>query len=499
MRQKTRQFLIISLLIHALVFMLATYIVLPPGYKPSGFLELYTDIVKIEPVVREIISRPAKVEPEEKTRQEEKKELQSTRLPEPITFSPPMIKIADSHMRVTSTERTIIPSILPKVNRIILPNPGPLQFVPRSIYNKDKVIIPSLTQEAGNIADRGGTTGFPGSQVGPIGSRADAKGQSLYYVDAVITAINPLDKVSEFENILPSLARGILERVTQKRIDVVFIIDTTGSMEDNVRGVKDYIHRFLEPLEEKGLDAELGLVEFSDQAVKKAKVVGTTHDLKTFRKWLDKTKFYGGRDLPESGYEALITALEKVNFRKSAQWFFIFISDAPQHDLDYDGMSRYSLDRIITILNEKGVSVDVVGADFLPVKQLAWGTGGQWKHIPGGDPLLDIPGPVTSLIRSSPGRSLQSDLLEDRVTVGFNDLIPDWVDLSCKILGPYGHKILGTLTYRKEINKAERSVEFSLRLDLSEFKDRPGIYTLIYRTRDSLGKQDVLRQTFQLD
>ena len=240
-------------------------------------------------------------------------------------------------------------------------------------------------------------------------------------------------------------------------------------------------------------------MEFTDLDIKKAKVVGLTKKQKKFRKWLDKTVFFGGTDLPESGYEALIDAMNEIDFREGSQRFFIFISDAPQHDLDYDGRSRYSLDRIVSILNAKGITVDVVGASYLPMKQLAWGTGGQWKHIPGGNPVYDIPHLPSSMIHSRLERSLQPVVVEDRVTIEYGDSVPDWVDLSYKMLDPLGFKCLGTLTYRKKIlDKSERKVEFITRMDLRKFKDQPGKYTLIYRIRDSIGNWDVLRRTMQL-
>ena len=160
-------------------------------------------------------------------------------------------------------------------------------------------------------------------------------------------------------------------------------------------------------------------------------------------------------------------------------------------------MSRYTLDRIIDRLNKEGVTVDVVGVNYLPVRQLAWGTGGQWKHIPGGNPLMDIPQPISSMLQSSLARSLPPVPVEDKVTIEFNNGIPDWVDLSYKMLDPLGIKRLGTLTYRID-TKGERKVEFSPKIDFSAFEDQPGTYTLKYRIRDSMGNRDILRRTVEL-
>lgn len=133
------------------------------------------------------------------------------------------------------------------------------------------------------------------------------------------------------------------------------------------------------------------------------------------------------------------------------------------------------------------------------MKQLASGTGGQWKFIPGGDSDIDIPKPGVQKIFSGLAVSSKPNLLEDKVTVLFESVIPDWIDFTYKILDPQGTKVLGTLTYRKEINnKSEKKVEIPVTLNIGGFRNIPGVYTLIYRTKDSYGNQNILRQTFEL-
>ena len=500
--KNTKQFLIISAIVHLMIFIVLALIVLPPVEKAKDglFLEF---IMKAYPVARKR-PPPAKVEPEPEEKVEEKPETpEVTKPPEPETFShpPALEEPADTLARAVSNEtaaerRTLVKK--PEREGMVLTKPMAQKPIPLSTDDESIVVASNLYEDKGDIADSSGTKGFSGSRVGPIGSRPGAKGESEQYIYPG-GAVQPLKRPGKFGEILPELARGITNRATGDKIDIVFLIDTTGSMRDNVRGVKDHIEHFLQPLEEKEIDAALGLVEFADQDVRDAKVVGLTRSQKKFEKWLDKTRFYGGADIAESGYEALIAALEQMEFRDGAEKSFIFISDAPQHDFDYDGRSRYSLDRIIARLSDEGVIMDVVGVKYLSMKQLAWGTGGKWKHIPGGDPLMDIPQPTSSMIRSRLGRSLPPALVEDRVTIEFNDPVPDWVDLSYKVLDPRGLKRLGTLTYRIKVDeKTERMVEFSPKLDLRESGDQPGTYTLIYRIRDSMGHRDILRRTFEL-
>jgi len=421
--KNTKPFLIVSLIVHLLVFIILACVVLPPPGRFKEFLKsLSVDIVEVKPIVRK--KPPVRAEAE----LEEKSEVpQSPKPPEPVAFSPSVEEPVSDRIRVASIGKTTSLRTLPEGKGMISVQPLDLRSISRPAKDKDIVIPPGVRQDWDGIADSSGAMGSSRFRVGSMGGEVGGRGLSTQYLYPFYPGTSPQRRsgTDEFAHILPALARGILQQATQKKMDIVFVIDTTGSMRDNVQGVKEYIHYFLEPIEEKGFDAALGLVEFTDLEAREAKVVGLTRNPKKFRKWLDKTKFFGGEDIPESGYEALIAALEGIDFRDSVQKFFIFISDASQHDLDYDGRSRYSLDRIIARLNDEGVRVDVVGANYLPMKQLARGTGGQWKHIPGGDPLMDVPYHTSSMIRSQLGRSLLPVLVEDKVTIEFINSVPD--------------------------------------------------------------------------
>ena len=117
-----------------------------------------------------------------------------------------------------------------------------------------------------------------------------------------------------------------------------------------------------------------GLVTFADVTEKKPKVQGVTTDHGKFKNWFYKIKFEGGGDLAESGLDALMAALHRVKFRRNTQRVFVLVSDGAFHDADYDGRSEYSQDEVIETLQHQGIRVDVIGLNFLPIKQLAWAT-----------------------------------------------------------------------------------------------------------------------------
>ncbi len=57
--------------------------------------------------------------------------------------------------------------------------------------------------------------------------------------------------------------------------------------------------------------------------------------------------------------------------------------------------------------------------------------------------------------------------------------------------------MLETSTYRREVKDANM-IDFPVKIDFGNIQSDSGIYTLIYKVKDSLGNQDFLRQALQV-
>ena len=77
-----------------------------------------------------------------------------------------------------------------------------------------------------------------------------------------------------YVQMMTELARSLADAAIVTEVDLVFIIDKTGSMEDNVRGIRAYIDLFFEHFTRSGHDAAFALVTFADVEEKKPKVQG---------------------------------------------------------------------------------------------------------------------------------------------------------------------------------------------------------------------------------
>ena len=299
-----------------------------------------------------------------------------------------------------------------------------------------------------------------------------------------------------YSGLMRGLARGLIASTSSEELDIVFIVDTTHSMIDNVRGVTAYADEFVDLLRWDGRNPRFGLVTFSDTIREPAKARGMTSTSGDFRNWLHAITFTGGGAIAESGLDAVMTGAQKLKFRKKSHRYFVFVSDGPFHDRDYNGQSEYTLDEVIRDLQERRVVVDVVGIDFLPVMQLAWGTGGRWLRIPGKGYLEQVAPPLPVKANAALGvLSTKAAGPRDEIHVFPDaDHPPEWYELRWRLLNPRGEKIRGEFVVRQEPAAAARRLTFAPKFDERWFGGSYGYYTAIYRITDSAGKSSVLRR-----
>ena len=292
-----------------------------------------------------------------------------------------------------------------------------------------------------------------------------------------------------FRVLMVDLARSIGARSEKDKLDIVFVVDATGSMKDNIRGIRAYMGHFAERLRRDGKDAAFGAVVFTDNVVQKPEARGVSDDYNDVRNWLFHTEYLGGGDLAESGLEALMSAVKDIDYRRRSERHVILVTDGPLHDADYDGQSVHTLDRVLETLQKKKLCVDVVGIDYLPLKQIARYTGGHWYPIPGAGYLEGVTHVVPEKRLSAMG--ILSQVEQGRFEIAVPQSKAEWVQLSWKILGPMG-------TIYQETPPTQQAtttnpVLFTVQLPLTSWPADAFPYTLICRLTDSTGAQGVLR------
>ena len=306
---------------------------------------------------------------------------------------------------------------------------------------------------------------------------------------------------SNYPKMMSDLARHQLLTLSGSKVDIVFVIDKTGSMVDNVRGVRAYIDHFFDVYDREGHDIAVGLVTFADLENHKIKWSGVTNDRRKFKKWLHKIDFEGGGDLTESGLDALMEAIHKIKYRELTQRIFVMVSDGVFHDADYDGRSDYSQDQVIETLQNYGIRVDVIGVDYLPIKQIANATGGSWQIIPGKGYLERQLPFLTEKMLSEFGTVIpNAQSYGDELIVWISRTPrPKSVKISWKVLNPIGERCHGMFTKQVPIpDDSSEFIKFAPRIDPQSFKTESGIYTVIYRLENDLGHRSILRRNIEL-
>jgi Mg-chelatase subunit ChlD len=129
------------------------------------------------------------------------------------------------------------------------------------------------------------------------------------------------------------------DALAPEAVDIVFVLDTTGSMAWAIDGVKSGIEAFLGTLEGFNVDTQVGGIEFGDE-LRTSIPIG---DLPAFDEWLDHMTATGGGDTPESPLDAIEVAND-FQFRDNALHYMIVITDTGMHESsDGTGCSETTL------------------------------------------------------------------------------------------------------------------------------------------------------------
>jgi len=160
-------------------------------------------------------------------------------------------------------------------------------------------------------------------------------------------------------------------------VDLVFVIDTTGSMSDKITGLLESCERFVVEFCELGLDHRMAAVAFGDLTVPgdRISIVKFTNSIATIKSALAKIPRYsGGGNEGESSLEAMDHALN-LPFRAEVVKAVVLITDEPALQL------KFSAESIVRRLGEGEYLAFVVSPDEPYYRAMAKKTGGKWYAI----------------------------------------------------------------------------------------------------------------------
>ncbi len=159
--------------------------------------------------------------------------------------------------------------------------------------------------------------------------------------------------------------RGLLADIPDKdNLDLVFAIDATGSMKNDLDKLKTDMYPLLTELFGNTPGARIGLLFYRDYGDTfkymdlPVKVFPFTSNFTSFSKNLNSVRIYGkeGGDIPEAVYEAMYAACEFYSWRNTAQKKIILIGDAEPHPTPR-GSKKYSKDYVMGIAESRKIKI----------------------------------------------------------------------------------------------------------------------------------------------
>lgn len=162
--------------------------------------------------------------------------------------------------------------------------------------------------------------------------------------------------------------RALLEGVKDKdNLDVVFAIDATGSMKNDIDKLKTDLRPLLAELFGENGKTRVGLLFYRDYGDTfmymnlPVKIFPFTTNLTTFSKNLNSIRIYGkeGGDIPEAVYEAMYASSEFYSWRTTAEKRVILIGDAEPHPKPR-GTGKYSKDYVMGIAESKKIDIRAI-------------------------------------------------------------------------------------------------------------------------------------------
>lgn len=167
----------------------------------------------------------------------------------------------------------------------------------------------------------------------------------------------------------------VTDLLVQQRpqVDVVFVLDTTGSMGGLIATAKEKIWSIATTMASarQTPDIRIGLVAYRDRGdAYVTKVVDLSSDLDSVYATLMDFAAEGGGDGPESVNEALYDAVHGISWsaQENAYRAIFLVGDAPPH-MDYNEM-RYP--EIVASAREKGIVINTVQCGDLPITVEPW-------------------------------------------------------------------------------------------------------------------------------
>jgi hypothetical protein len=249
-------------------------------------------------------------------------------------------------------------------------------------------------------------------------------------------------------------------------LDILFIMDTTGSMKEEINRLKNSIEIInlnisqISPVP----DIRYGMVLYKDVSdAYVTKIIPFTSKLSSFQYELAKVTVGGGGDGPEDLQSALKDAMKEMEWRDKGVKLSFIVTDAPAH-LDYH--QKYTYADAVHDAKEKGIKIFTIGSGGLPLageyilRQISQYTFADYVFLTYGEKGESEGGRIGSVSHHT-GDNFQTDKLEAIIIRKVNEELHNY--LGTPLTG--GEDYLLANKIEEEENKVTMEKLFGMAID----------------------------------
>jgi hypothetical protein len=150
---------------------------------------------------------------------------------------------------------------------------------------------------------------------------------------------------------------AILAKAHGIDLDLVFCIDTTASMENDIEALKEELVEVLSKIPDNFKGFRVGIVLFRDYFDEYlTRIIPFSSDMKLIQKNINSIRAHGGRDIPEAIHEALYDAANKFPW-EAAERQILLIGDAPPHPRPRGKITKEMAEKAAA---DKGITVNAI-------------------------------------------------------------------------------------------------------------------------------------------
>ena len=180
---------------------------------------------------------------------------------------------------------------------------------------------------------------------------------------------------------------GMMDYGNRVDLDVLFLLDSTGSMADEIRQIKRTLGRIARRVSElpSSPDLRFAMVSYRDRGDDYVtRLYDFESSVKRFRRSIQGVRADGGDDYPESLNQAFHEAVNDANWRRDSIRLIFLVADAPPH-LDYPQDEDYAVEMVRA--RQRGIKVFSVASSGLDeqgeyiFRQIAQQTMGRFLFI----------------------------------------------------------------------------------------------------------------------